>query len=104
MNTKLLTKHNLEPLSLKGGCRGSCESTLDKMPQCWKSYVAAQILKYSFGEVVYYVYVTIYLPQNEHFENGDLHFNSQVTFSLKKAVKMYYVPATASCVNPLARQ
>ena len=37
MNTKLLTKHNLEPLRLKGGYRGSSESTLDKMPHCWKS-------------------------------------------------------------------
>ena len=36
MNTKLLTKHHLEPLSLKGG--GTCwsESTVVKMPHCWK--------------------------------------------------------------------
>ena len=32
----------LEFLSLKGGCIGSSESTLVKMPHCWKSYVAAQ--------------------------------------------------------------
>ena len=29
---KLLTEHNLEFLSLKGGCRGSSESTHVKMP------------------------------------------------------------------------
>ena len=42
MNTKLFTKHNLEPLSLKGGCIGSSESTLDKVPHRWKSHVTAQ--------------------------------------------------------------
>ena len=41
MSVKLLTEHNLEFLSLKGGCRGSSESTLVKMSHCWKSYAAA---------------------------------------------------------------
>ena len=40
---KLLTKHYLEFLSLKGGCTGSSESTLVKMSHCWKSHVTAQI-------------------------------------------------------------
>ena len=31
MIVKLLTEHHLEFLSLKGGCRGSSESTLVKM-------------------------------------------------------------------------
>ena len=43
MTVKLLTEHHLEFLSLKGGCTGSSESTLVKMPHCWKSCVAAQI-------------------------------------------------------------
>ena len=43
MIVKLLTKHHLEFLSLKGGCTGSSESTLVKMPHCWESHVAAQI-------------------------------------------------------------
>ena len=41
MNVKLMTKHHLEFQSLKGGCTGSSESTLVKMPHCWKSHVAA---------------------------------------------------------------
>ena len=41
---KLLTKHHLEFLRLKGGCTGSSESTLVKMPHCWKSHVMAHIL------------------------------------------------------------
>ena len=43
MSVKLLTEHHLEFLSLKGGCTGSSESTLVKMPHCWKSLVAAHI-------------------------------------------------------------
>ena len=43
MSVKLLTEHHLEFLSLKGGCKGSFESTLVKMPHCWKSHVAAQL-------------------------------------------------------------
>ena len=43
MSVKLLTEHHLEFLSLKGGCTGSSESTLVKMPHCWKSHVSAQM-------------------------------------------------------------
>ena len=42
MTVKLLTEHHLEFLSLKGGCTGSPECTLVKMPHCWKSHVVAQ--------------------------------------------------------------
>ena len=38
-----MTEHHLEFLSLKGGCTGSSESTLVKMPHCWKSHVTAQL-------------------------------------------------------------
>ena len=41
MSVKLLTEHHLEFLSLKGGCTGPFESTLVKMPYCWKSHVTA---------------------------------------------------------------
>ena len=41
MTIKLLTEHHLKYLSLKRGCTGSSESTLVKMPHCWKSHVAA---------------------------------------------------------------
>ena len=36
MIVKLLTEHHLEFLSLKGNYTGSSESTLVKMPHCWK--------------------------------------------------------------------
>ena len=44
MIVKLLTEHHLELLSLKGGCTGSSESTLVKMPHCWKTHAIAQII------------------------------------------------------------
>ena len=43
MIVTLLTEHHLEFLSLKGGCRGSSESTLVKMSNCWKSHALAQM-------------------------------------------------------------
>ena len=43
MCVKLLTEHHLEFLSLKGSCRGSSESTLVKMSNCWKSHAAAHL-------------------------------------------------------------
>ena len=46
MSVKLLTKHSLKFLSLNGGCTGSSESTLVKMPHCWKSHTAPQLMFY----------------------------------------------------------
>ena len=43
MTVKLLTEQHLEFLSLKGGYKGSSESTLVKMPHCWKSHVTADV-------------------------------------------------------------
>ena len=40
----ILTEHHLEFQSLKGGCTGSSESTLVKIPHCWKSHGAAHLL------------------------------------------------------------
>ena len=44
MIVKLLTEQHLLFLSLTGGCKGLSESTLVKMPHCWKSHVAAHIV------------------------------------------------------------
>ena len=43
MTGKLLFEHNFEFLSFKGGCTGSSESTLVKIPHCWKAHVAAHV-------------------------------------------------------------
>ena len=46
MIVKLLIEHHFEFLSLKGGCRGSSESTHVKMSNCWKSHALAHIRTY----------------------------------------------------------
>ena len=46
MTAKLLTEHHLEFLSLKGGCIALYETTLVKIPHCWKSHVAAHFFCY----------------------------------------------------------
>ena len=46
MSVKILAEHDLEFLSLKGGCTGSSKSTLVKMPHCWKSHVTTQLLSF----------------------------------------------------------
>ena len=43
MIVKLLTEHHLYVLSLKGGCTGSSEFTLVKIPICWKSHAMAKM-------------------------------------------------------------
>ena len=45
MTVTLLNEHNLEFLSLKGGCTGLSESTFVKMPHRWKSHAVAQMFK-----------------------------------------------------------
>ena len=68
MSVKLLTEYHLEFLSLKGGCTGSSESTLDKMPHCKKSRVTAQIqvLTFSLGEVNK-LFLALALSLGQHF-------------------------------------
>ena len=48
ISVKLLTEHQLEFLSLTGGCTGLSESTLVKTSHCWKSHVAAHIILQKF--------------------------------------------------------
>ena len=43
MYIEILTEQHLEFLSLTGGCTGFSESTLVKIPHCWKSHVRAQL-------------------------------------------------------------
>ena len=49
MSIKLLTEHHFEFLSLKGDCTGLSESTLVKMPHCWKSHVTALLFTLVFN-------------------------------------------------------
>ena len=53
MIVKPLTEDHLEFLSLTGGCTGSSESTLIKMPHCWKSHVLAQVYQCTSQNAAY---------------------------------------------------
>ena len=44
MTNKLLTEKHLEILSLKGGCTCLSECIHVKIPHCWKSHIAVQML------------------------------------------------------------
>ena len=50
MIVNLLTEHHLEFLSLTEGYRGSSESALVKMSNCWKSHAVAH---YCFPVVIH---------------------------------------------------
>ena len=72
MSVKLLTEHHLEFLSLKEGCRGSSESTLVKMPHCWKSRVTAQmhyqlLFVYNFTAGIKFDEFIIMIPSHASF-------------------------------------
>ena len=69
MIIKLLTKHHLEFLSLTGGCRGSSESTLVKMSNCWKSHVAAQIGPYDLdssggSSIMVAIFIDVFISES----------------------------------------
>ena len=53
MSVKLLIELNCDFLSLTGDYTGSSESTLVKIPHCWKSHIAAQICRNKFEEGQY---------------------------------------------------
>ena len=59
MSVKLLAEHHLEFLSLKRGYTGSSESTLVKIPHCWKSHDTAQVIQFE--------YITNCLPDSGQF-------------------------------------
>ena len=87
MSVKLLTEQYFKFLSLKGGCTGSSESTLVKMPHCWKSHVAAHIL--------YIKNFSLISKQGRNAaEKGD--YFSQVSPSLSSAI----VSMEANNINP----
>ena len=70
MIVKLLTEHHLEFLSLKGGCRGSSESTHVKIPYCWKSHALAHFISIGLHCLSKYLFTCI-----KNKKKVDLMFN-----------------------------
>ena len=67
MNIKLLTEHHLKFLSLKGGCTGSSEFIHIKMPHCWKSHAAVQMV-YDLNRKI----TSLMNWRAEAYQHGDL--------------------------------
>ena len=82
MSVKLLNEHYLKFLSLKAVCPGSSESTLVKIPHCWKSHVAAQVY-FSFPCCTNFVYCLI------EFDSFCLH--SQIRLLLFCLLYLFYL-------------
>ena len=77
MIVKLLTEHHLEFLSFKGGCRCSSESTLVKMPHCWKSHATAHFInlfpdKVKFCNLVFFIVKCEIVIFSETIEASDI--------------------------------
>ena len=51
MTLRLVTEYPFGFLNMYGGCIGSSEPTLVKMPHCWKTHVTAQIPVYPYHEL-----------------------------------------------------
>ena len=82
MTLRPLTEHHLEVLSQKGGCPGLSESTLVKMPHCWKSHVTAHFC--------FQVY-------NQYLEIIDGHGISAASETESREGNLYLVPGTPRC-------
>ena len=83
MIVKLLTKHRLEFVGLKGGCTGSSESTLVKMLHC----VAAQFM-------IYWLRATGYIHISKKMKNSDKYHKSsfscmQRAVSFSSSLKLF---------------
>ena len=59
MNVQLLAEKHLEFLSLNGCCTDWSESTLVKMPHCWKSHVTAHIKYINVMCLLYYYHTCL---------------------------------------------
>ena len=73
MIVKLLTEHHLEFLSSKGGCRGSSESTLVRMSNCWKSRALAHNYKTSSNKLTQ-------TSHHNYFENSSPRIDKNALF------------------------
>ena len=89
MSVKLLTEHRLEFVCLKADCTGSSESTLVKMPYCWKSHVAAQFMSRC---VRYAGYIHI---SKKRKNSDNYHISSfscmQCAVSCSSSLKLFFV-------------
>ena len=92
MIVKLLTEHHLEFLSLKGGCTGSYESTLVKIPHCWKSHVMAHIVSI-FSDLLRNIRTQVLIKLIKPYTRIHIPFISKVS-----VIVQMFSTATVKCV------
>ena len=83
MTVKLLTEHLLGFLNVKGGCIDTSESTLVKIPHCWKSHVVDQLFSYkSTQTAVVYCHNVLYTN----------YINIIISTRKRKSISIYHFP------------
>ena len=80
MTVKLLTEQYLEFLSLTGGCTGCSESTLVKIPHCWKSHVMAHLICWFCHVMTHFSPKHVDDTQKNHLEDRSLVLMDDKTF------------------------
>ena len=70
MTVKILTDNHLRFLSFKGGCIGSSESTLVKMPHCWRSHATTHITMGFLMRFILFQYYTIIQPDSSSTDDA----------------------------------
>ena len=71
MTVKLLTELRLRFLSLKEYCTGLSESTLVKMPYCWKSRVTVHIYLHTICIILQEESFKIVIQQKAAYQTGN---------------------------------
>ena len=119
MTFKQLTEHHLGCLSYKGGCTGSSDSTLVKIPHCWKWHVTAlsfshlraldilQLLTWLYHVNKVFFSLSIFHKQffQEHYQSVQLFgFRSEPTIlsvliSVQTVCKDYQRATKSPCVR-----
>ena len=88
MIVKLLTEHNMGFVSLKGGCRGSSESTLVKKSNCWKSHALAHLICETYKNILDILTFLVFL----HYEVIYPCITPQNMFNLFRMNKLNNLP------------
>ena len=85
MNVQLLAEQHFEFLSLKEGCTEWSESTLVKLPYCWKSHVTAHFTfqNDTIEDATSYRYLGLYFSASGLFSYAELEL-------FKKKLKGYW--------------
>ena len=95
MIVKLLTEPHLRFLSLKGGCTGSSESTLVKMPHCWKSRAMAQFLNV---QEIFTCFPKVFHLCQICFQNASQIHGCHVQFQIVLSMHNYFLKLSNSVV------